>query len=60
MKLCVNGHLVDDFKEERAWVAAVKNGKCGYINANGHEVVAFLIISTEIFTKNSSKRCRIA
>lgn len=49
MKLCVNGHLVDDFKEERAWVAAVKNGKCGYINANGHEVVAFLIISTEIF-----------
>lgn len=26
MKLCVNGHLVDDFKEERAWVAAVKMG----------------------------------
>lgn len=42
MKLCVNGHLVDDFKEERAWVAAVKNGKCGYINAKGEEVVAFV------------------
>lgn len=54
MKLCVNGHLVDDFKEERAWVAAVKNGKCGYINANGHEVVAFLIISTEILLEKNA------
>lgn len=42
MKLCVNGHLVDDFKEERTRVAAVKNGKCGYINAKGEEVVAFV------------------
>lgn len=55
MKLCVNGHLVDDFKEKRAWVAAVKNGKCGYINANGHEVVAFLIISTEILLEKYIK-----
>ena len=36
-------------------MAVVKNGKCGYINANGHEVVAFLIISTEILLEKYIK-----
>ena len=36
-------------------MAVDKNGKCAYINANGHEVVAFLIISTEILLEKYIK-----
>lgn len=42
-------------KNKELGVAVVKNGKCGYINANGHEVVAFLIISTEILLEKYIK-----